>query len=65
MESAADLVEALEDELFGLRQQLGSDAFPRTALEYLNAFAVDPIRGRLKYVFRDRTGFKHRRTRGR
>jgi hypothetical protein len=30
MKSAADLAEALEDELFGLRQQLGSDTFPRT-----------------------------------
>lgn len=35
----ADLAEALEDELFGLREQLGHDAFPRTALQYLDDWA--------------------------
>lgn len=30
--AAADLAEALEDELYALRQQQGDDAFPRTAL---------------------------------
>ena len=35
----AGLAEALEDELFALRQQLGGDAFPRSALEYLNDWA--------------------------
>ncbi|MDT8407622.1 MAG: DUF3375 family protein, partial [Methylococcales bacterium] len=34
--SQADLVEALKDELFALREQLGADAFPRTAQSYLN-----------------------------
>jgi len=35
----ADLVEALEDELFALRQQSGSDAFPGSAQNYLNDWA--------------------------
>lgn len=35
----ADLAEALEDELFGLRQQLGEAAFPKPALDYLNDWA--------------------------
>ncbi|HYE36663.1 DUF3375 domain-containing protein [Methylocaldum sp.] len=35
----ADLAEALEDELFGLRERLGQDAFPKPALEYLNDWA--------------------------
>jgi flagellar motility protein MotE (MotC chaperone) len=37
--SQADLVEALEDELFALREQLGGDAFPGTAQSYLNDWA--------------------------
>ncbi len=32
----ADLVELLEDELFGLRERLGTAAFPKSALDYLN-----------------------------
>jgi hypothetical protein len=35
----ADLAEALEDELFGLRDRLGSNAFPKSALDYLNDWA--------------------------
>jgi hypothetical protein len=35
----ADLAEALEDELFGLRQRLGVEAFPKPALDYLNDWA--------------------------
>jgi len=35
----ADLVEVLEDELFALREQRGADAFPRSALDYLNDWA--------------------------
>jgi hypothetical protein len=38
--AAVDLAEALEDELFALRQQLGEDAFPRPALDYLNDWAA-------------------------
>lgn len=37
--SEADLAEALEDALFGLREQLGEDAFPKAAIEYLNDWA--------------------------
>ncbi len=33
---AADLAEALEDELFALREHLGAEAFPKPALDYLN-----------------------------
>ena len=35
----ADLCEALEDDLYLLREQMGGQAFPRTALEYLNDWA--------------------------
>jgi len=38
--SQADLAEALEDELFALREQLGSDSFPKSAVEYLNDWAA-------------------------
>ncbi|RJP78593.1 MAG: DUF3375 domain-containing protein [Desulfobacteraceae bacterium] len=37
--SQANLVEALEDELFALREQLGAEAFPGTAQSYLNDWA--------------------------
>ena len=37
--SAADLVEALEDELYALREQLGDDAFPQSAQDYLTDWA--------------------------
>ncbi|MGI6657144.1 MAG: DUF3375 domain-containing protein [Desulfobulbus sp.] len=37
--SQADLVEALEDELFSLREQLGTETFPGTAQGYLNDWA--------------------------
>jgi len=39
--SQADLVEALEDELFALREHLGADAFPKSAQQYLNDWAHD------------------------
>lgn len=35
----ADLAEALEDELFALREQRGAEAFPRSASDYLNDWA--------------------------
>lgn len=35
----ADLAEALEDELFALRERRGAEVFPRPALEYLNEWA--------------------------
>ncbi len=37
----ADLAEALEDELFALRERLGADAFPKPALDYLNDWAAN------------------------
>ncbi|MBI3348600.1 MAG: DUF3375 domain-containing protein [Burkholderiales bacterium] len=37
--SEADLAEALEDDLFALREQLGEDAYPKGATEYLNDWA--------------------------
>ncbi|MDO9425114.1 MAG: DUF3375 domain-containing protein [Methylobacter sp.] len=36
----ADLAEALEDELFALRERLGAEAFPKTAPDYLNDWAA-------------------------
>ena len=35
----SDFAEALEDELFDLRERLGADAFPKPALDYLNDWA--------------------------
>lgn len=35
----ADLAEALEDELFALRERLGAETFPKSALDYLNDWA--------------------------
>ena len=35
----SDLAEALEDELYALRERLGADVFPRPALDYLNDWA--------------------------
>ena len=35
----ADLQEALEDELFALRERLGTESYPRSGLEYLNDWA--------------------------
>lgn len=35
----ADLAEALEDELFALRERLGAEIFPKAALDYLNDWA--------------------------
>ena len=37
----ADLAEALEDELFGLREQLGAEAFPKPAVDYLNDWSAN------------------------
>lgn len=37
--SQADLAEALEDELFSIRQQRGEGAYPKPALSYLNDWA--------------------------
>ncbi len=37
--AAADLIEALEDELYALRQHWGEGAFPRNGQDYLNEWA--------------------------
>ncbi|MBL8471966.1 MAG: DUF3375 domain-containing protein [Rhodocyclaceae bacterium] len=50
----AELAEALEDELFALRQQLGKDAFPKPAPEYLNDWAA-PDKGWLRKFYRPGT----------
>jgi hypothetical protein len=47
----ADLAEALEDELFGLREQLGPEVFPKSALDYLNDWAANE-RGWLRKYYR-------------
>jgi flagellar motility protein MotE (MotC chaperone) len=47
----ADLVEALEDELFQLREMLGDDKFPKSALDYLNDWAA-PEKGWLRKFYR-------------
>jgi hypothetical protein len=46
----ADLVEALEDELFGLRERLGAETFPKSAVNYLNDWAA-PERGWLRKFY--------------
>lgn len=48
---AADLIEALEDELFALREQMGGEAFPRSAADYLNDWA-HPDKGWLRKFYR-------------
>lgn len=52
--AAADLAEALEDELYALRQQLGDDTFPKPALDYLNDWAA-PAKGWLRKFYRPGT----------
>jgi hypothetical protein len=47
----ADLAEALEDELFGLRERLGGNAFPKTAIDYLNDWAAND-KGWLRKFYR-------------
>ena len=37
----SDLAEALEDELFGLRERMGADAFPKSASDYLDDWAAN------------------------
>ena len=52
--AATDLAEALEDELYALRQQLGEEAFPKPALAYLNDWAA-PEKGWLRKFYRPGT----------
>ena len=46
----SDLAEALEDELFALRERQGPDAFPRSAIDYLNDW-TSPERGWLRKFY--------------
>ncbi|WP_407276519.1 DUF3375 domain-containing protein [Halothiobacillus sp. DCM-1] len=48
--AAADLAEALEDELYALRLHVGESAFPKPALEYLNDWAA-PDKGWLRKFY--------------
>lgn len=50
----ADLAEALEDELFALREQLGADAYPKRAQDYLNDWAA-PDKGWLRKFYKPGT----------
>jgi Protein of unknown function (DUF3375). len=52
--AAADLAEALEDELYGLRQTLGDEAFPKDAIDYLNDWA-SPDKAWLRKFYRQGT----------
>lgn len=52
--AAADLAEALEDELFALRERLGPDAFPKPAIDYLNDWA-GPEKSWLRKFYRQGT----------
>lgn len=54
----SDLAEALEDELFALRQRQGTDVFPKPALEYLNDWAAAE-RGWLRKFYRQGTDEAH------
>ncbi|MDF1579196.1 MAG: DUF3375 domain-containing protein [Desulfuromonadales bacterium] len=56
--SQADLVEALEDELFVLREQLGGGAFPGSAQTYLNDWA-DNDKGWLRKFYPTGTDEPH------
>lgn len=52
--AAVDLAEALEDELYVMRQHFGEDVFPKPALEYLNDWA-SAERGWLRKFYRQGT----------
>jgi hypothetical protein len=52
--SEADLAESLEDELFALREQLGEDAYPKAAVDYLNDWCA-PERGWLRKFYKPGT----------
>ena len=52
--SEADLAEALEDELYALREQLGPDAYPKEAPEYLTDWAA-PDKGWLRKFYKPGT----------
>lgn len=54
----ADLAEALEDELFGLRERLGLEAFPKRPLDYLNEWAAND-KGWLRKFYRQGSDEPH------
>lgn len=55
---SADLAEALEDELFSLRERLGPDAFPALGIDYLNTWAA-PDKGWLRKFYRQDSDEPH------
>lgn len=52
--SEADLAERLEDELFALREQLGAEAYPKAAIDYLNDWCA-PDKGWLRKFYKPGT----------
>lgn len=52
--AAADLAEALADELLALRERVGENAFPKPALDYLSDWAA-PDKGWLRKFYRPGT----------
>jgi len=52
--SEVDLAEMLEDELFALREQLGAEAYPKSATEYLNDWCA-PDKGWLRKFYKPGT----------
>jgi hypothetical protein len=54
----ADLAEALEDELFALRERLGAEDFPKSALDYLNDWAAHD-KGWLRKYYRQGSDEPH------
>lgn len=54
----ADLAEALEDELFALRERLGVESFPKPALDYLNDWAAHD-KGWLRKFYRQGSDEPH------
>lgn len=58
IQAQADLAEALEDELFALRERQGAEAFPRSAQSYLNDWA-DNDKGWLRKFYPSGTDEPH------
>ncbi|KWB99958.1 DUF3375 domain-containing protein [Burkholderia ubonensis] len=56
--AAPFLAEALEDELYALREQFGDGAFPKPALDYLNDWA-SPEKGWLRKFYRQGSDEPH------
>lgn len=54
----ADLAEALEDELFALRERMGAESFPKPALDYLNDWAAHE-KGWLRKFYRQGSDEPH------